>query len=713
MSFKAPYPFNDLSATLVISTFVLQIFWFAPLQVLIQNFGEFSVRLFDVLLINSAISLALIVLIILLFRVFRVPALLAVLTFLSTVAFLESRFGMTIAGHQPFDGKPIHWEAFQWLAWIEVGTILVLAILFVAIRKQTNVLSTLSVFILFFLVAGLVYKAVMHPDALLPERQVVQSDSLYVDQFYRLSEERNVIHIVADQAQGAMLQDIFASDPEHYATVFDGFTFFTQAMGRYKGTYPSVVYYMTGEAPDPEHDLVLNQPFTRKYVEEMLRDKSIVTLLAEDGFRTFGFQFHPGIFCKGPYTACTGTHAEVFAGMGTNSFEKRVYLAALTALDLALFQMSPVILRERIYDDGRWLARNLVKTGVTHSGILDLLIRKVTLDDNPGTYNYIHHAGAHAPLLFDRHCQYIGPQEVNWKHQREQVTCTLLQLEKLILSLKKADAYDQTMIVIHGDHGTPWLPPSLNARVGKTVSVAQMGTASTLMLIKPPGSRGPLNFSDRAVTIGDIPATIADAFALDHNHKGVQMFRDEPAAERERHYYTYESASKAHRLQALPGMKRFRVRGNLFDETDWLLPSSKSLGYYPSQLRMDHLDFERYASGFSLLEQHDTPARWVDGKNARVFLSPPATGDFALVFESYVPSFNDGQWMEITVAGESIARLDSKDLEKERHTITIPDEVPLEDVIEIEFVMGKASQTGSDKRQLSVLFKYIGLVPSS
>jgi hypothetical protein len=41
---------KDFSITLIISAFVLQIFFFAPLQVLAQNFGEFSVLFKDVLL---------------------------------------------------------------------------------------------------------------------------------------------------------------------------------------------------------------------------------------------------------------------------------------------------------------------------------------------------------------------------------------------------------------------------------------------------------------------------------------------------------------------------------------------------------------------------------------------------------------------------------------------------------------------------------------
>ena len=47
---------------LIVSTFVLQIFFFAPLQVLSQNFGEFSVEFIDVLIICLVVSFALIVL---------------------------------------------------------------------------------------------------------------------------------------------------------------------------------------------------------------------------------------------------------------------------------------------------------------------------------------------------------------------------------------------------------------------------------------------------------------------------------------------------------------------------------------------------------------------------------------------------------------------------------------------------------------------------
>lgn len=634
------------------------------------------------------------------------------LTFFSTIAFLEARFFLSAAEHHPFNGNPFDWEAIQWLSHIELVVIAVLGVVFAALYKRTRLLSSVSLFILLFLTVGFIFTLHINWQALQPNRQTNTPDSTYYDQFYRLSNQRNVIHIVPDQTQGAMLHDILSKDYEHYSRVFDGFTQFTQAEGGYESTYPTVLYYMAGEAPEPEHDLTLNQPYTRQYIAETLNERSIVTLLSQNAFNTFGFQFHPGIFCKGPYTACTGTHDEVFGGVPANSFATRLVLTVQTALNLALFQTTPIVLRKKVYDNGRWFIRRLDKNTATHSGILDVFTKKLLVGDHPDSYNYFHHAGAHAPLQFDRNCDYIEPQDINLENQQEQAKCTLLQLEKLIQALKETGVYDQTMIVINGDHGTPELPVSYPRQSGNIISDALMGMASTLVLIKPPGMRGPLVFADKSVTTGDIPATIAGVLGIENTYSGVQMFTDEPDSDRERLFFTYDSGSKAHYLQALPNMKRYRIRGNIFDEHNWLPPNAVGAGTHPSEMRADHPDFSVNSEGFSFLEQHNKPMRWVDGKRARVVLSPPTQGPMALVLESYVPPSISGQWLEISIGGRLIAKLNEEALKRQEHIIGLPNDLQRTTEIDITFTMGETISPGDDKRQLSVLFAYIGLIPA-
>jgi len=124
-----------------------------------------------------------------------------------------------MAGHHPFDGKTINWQALQWLSNIELGTVLLAAVLLVMLRKRIQLLARLSLIILVVLAIGFVYDTLSKFDTLLPAQPATDKNS-YLDQFYRLSSERNVIHIVPDQAQGAMLYEILADD-EHYSLESD------------------------------------------------------------------------------------------------------------------------------------------------------------------------------------------------------------------------------------------------------------------------------------------------------------------------------------------------------------------------------------------------------------------------------------------------------------------------------------------------------------
>ncbi len=90
---------------------------------------------------------------------------------------------------------------------------------------------------------------------------------------------------------------------------------------------------------------------------------------------------------------------------------------------------------------------------------------------------------------------------------------------------------------------------------------------------------------------------------------------------------------------------------------------------------------------------------------------PPEAGSLALVLEAYVPPDLTGQWLEVTLQGNTIARLDATDLKKRRHIITLGDDVPRGEALEVGFTLGKTFKPERDSRHLSILFSYIGLVP--
>jgi hypothetical protein len=138
--------------------------------------------------------------------------------------------------------------------------------------------------------------------------------------------------------------------------------------------------------------------------------------------------------------------------------------------------------------------------------------------------------------------------------------------------------------------------------------------------------------------------------------------------DRERQYFLYDEASRVSGLQALPNMRRYRVRGNLFDEKNWIPPILSDVRPSPGFLRANDENFQNYATGFGELEMQSRPARWIVGTRARISLAFPTSRTARLVLESYVPRSIPGQAVEIFVNERMIAQLD-EGLSLRQHTM--------------------------------------------
>ncbi len=230
-----------------------------------------------------------------------------------------------------------------------------------------------------------------------------------------------------------------------------------------------------------------------------------------------------------------------------------------------------------------------------------------------------------------------------------------------------------------------------------------VGTSSSLVLIKPIGARGPLRFSAAEATTGDIPATIADGLGLAGRFPGQSMFRLD-GSQRERQYLMYDDAERVWGMQSLPNLRRYRVRGDLFDARAWTEPAMSDVGDSPSALRMDENDFRSHAFGFGSLESQSRPSRWVTGTEARVFLSFPDGGKAQLALRAYVPPSIPGQSVKVSLNGHLLGELESRALASGmRLVMPVPDAVPRKKVNTIELQMAKAVKVPGDKRELAMV----------
>ena len=688
------------------AAFVLQIVFFAPLRVFLRNPTDFALGPLHALAGTATMAAVLVVLCYLPAR--RWPRLaVPLLALLAIVAWMESTIFLGLAGHRPFDGQPIDWSHWRVLSMVELAAAAIVGLAVVLWRRRTELWHGIAVAILLFHSLGLAYAAYEGRRGLY--RHVTTAIGAYYEGFYRLSTRRNILHLVVDTTQGAMVHDIVQSDPGRYARVLDGFTMFPQAMGRYRSTYPSVPYYMTGHGVEPERDIMTTQPFTADDVRNTLAEHSMLKALAGAGFDRYGYHVS-ALYCADAWTACTA--GMIFDGRSLQADSPGAILLHL--VDIALFQTTPLVLRERVYNDGGWLLKGAQGGGRTYSAILDLFLERMTTDSPADAYRYFHLAGGHGPVQFDETCTYIGVQQSTYANQRRQVICSLAQIERLIEALKQRGVYDQTMIVVHGDHGTPGLPASLSAETGEKLPSFLIGPASVLLLVKPMHARGPMRVSEAQATIGDLPATIASALSIDADFPGTPLFALD-GADRERQYMLYDTADYVTVLQALPNLRRYRVRGNLFDEDSWTRPRTGDGGGTPTALWMDDERFERYATGFGKLEVQDKAARWALGRRVEMKLAFPGPGPAQLAFETYVPpGAIPGQSMTASINGTTIGRLDAEALSRSRrHEMPIPDGVRRDAANTVVFEMSTAVHVtaGGDDRWLSAVFAYVGIEP--
>ena len=163
--------------------------------------------------------------------------------------------------------------------------------------------------------------------------------------------------------------------------------------------------------------------------------------------------------------------------------------------------------------------------------------------------------------------------------------------------------------------------------------------------------------------------------------------------------------------QKLPRTMPYRIRGNLFNQYNWIPPYLSDLENAPLVLPMDHENFHEFAQGFSELEEgSDRPARWVEGRLARAYLSLPEKGKAQLVLECSLPPGVKEQSVKVSLNGNPVTQLEDADLRsRSRHVILLPGNLPGQKVHIIEFNLAQTAQREGDPRELSLLVRYLGL----
>ncbi len=353
---------------------------------------------------------------------------------------------------------------------------------------------------------------------------------------YEVADEQNVIVFILDTFDQKFFEDIYEEDPESLSYL-DGFTYFSNMSGVYPQTKAAVAYILTSQYYENE------QPYAQ-YIEQAWKNGSAFYQdLQENGF-TINL-----------YTDMEAAVSEQAKKQWiSNASDDRIRVASYVGLEGAQLRLTamkffPDIVKPYIWEYGDPFeglksasedGESAAPFDWTGSAFYKKLVEQGLSLVKGKRYTFIHLDGTHPPftMLSD-----------STEAQAGQVATAITEakgslniVEEYIRQLKDLGVYDNSCIVITGDHGY------INTK------------SRPILLVKGMQETGDLAFSTAPVTHGNLQSTVMSELSLNEERRYGESVYDIDQADRpERRYLLYVWSSEANNKAYLPPMVEYNV----------------------------------------------------------------------------------------------------------------------------------------------------------
>ncbi len=554
----------------IASLLPLQWFLVTPLQLYLANLEEMKVDLESLVMLWLLPALTVFLVLFLLQRILKGIALdLFRLLIVGIVILSWFQGNVLLWDYGVLDGQAIDWGSYRRNALIDTAVWMGgLTIVLVFGRRWLPILWKAAAFLVFIQAGSIAVKLPALAENRIDTSAYVNEEDLF--NLYRFSPDRNVIHLVVDGFQSDVF-DYLVNHPllaDTYQEAFDGFTYYRETLGVYPYTRFSVPAFLSG-------NFYYNQRVKNEYIAAALEGKTLFSEARESGYevdigsganywvRQYAFTQPDNIYALDQDVAYNPAHSE-----------------ASRLVDLSLFRNLPQIIKRRVYNNQNWwLSQWFSGSGglqhwyFLHTRFLDTLGRNISVDREKPVYKYFHVMNTHNPMVVDQDCTYKNQSGMNRATLTYQSKCTIDSLGVLLQRLRDAGVYENSLIVIHGDHGG-WTgnirnhgpPIVVDQRLIIKNAVASL--ASPLLAIKPPGARGRMVFDDSLVSLAQLPDTISDILGFQEAFGQVPITDMAPDDQPLRRFYYYRWQRDAWESDHTGPLHEFEIHGSHY-ETEW------------------------------------------------------------------------------------------------------------------------------------------------
>ncbi|MBU1086531.1 MAG: LTA synthase family protein [Candidatus Omnitrophica bacterium] len=597
---------DKLSIALSTSCFLgLTVFLFTPLNVYLTNLDNFNFYTNAwVLLIHSltisGLFIAISSLILISRKASKFKNLIAILF---TLAFFIWFFGnILVWDYGLFCGIPIHWNDYNYRGIIDL--VIYIFLLILLIFKKDSVYTLAKKTSIFLIIIQLISLALL---AFTNKQKVSDNISQKLDysQQFTFSKNKNIIILVLDTFQTDFFQEIISQD-EFDKKIFNDFTYFRNATSGFPHTAFSTPLILTSKFYDN------SQPKKTFLKNAFTSDSSISKILKENGF--FADIYPDNLFyCDNQTISNYQQPLEYHQNKPVKLLRnKDILFDYIQLADITLFRICPHFLKKHIYANRSWFLKRILTlkkinyffsknkneqdfknnpttakpklfsdNSLNDSNVkfINELSAKINVQYEKPAFKYYHLGGMHPPIYLDENLNYHPKALALTRESCLANAKALLKLTGMFIDiLKKQGIYDNSLILIIGDHGTYNIQVNLKVSGYKETSNPpplndlNIGSGLPLILVKPFKSQTDFNISDVPVSLANIGATIFDQLNIpQENQTEKSMFKIDKDDKTSRRVFNHKWAKEEHTSKYLPVMTEYTISGFSWLSSSWKL----------------------------------------------------------------------------------------------------------------------------------------------
>ena len=354
-------------------------------------------------------------------------------------AYIQGNF---LAGKLPaLDGSAIDWSLYhvQMLQsrylWSLLPLAIILAARFAKMKRFYKGTGFLSLAVTAMLAVSLVFAGVTNHGFVKKEYRISTDEYMF-----DMSEEQNFIILMVDALDGREFARVLDEHPE-YKEYFEDFTFFPDTAGSYTFTNYAMPQILTGEWME-------NQTDYQTYVTEAMDHAPLFKDLKNRNYRMGVYE------TKLLYNSDNIYQFENYINGNVGFGSMHAFLSE--EMPLFFFKYAPYQLKRYFIPDLQYFyhTMSLKDDAEIFSDLNPDFYEKVQnaeiVKTDDKCFRFIHIEGAHTPFRYNQDVVPIPESEGSYE---QNVLCSITIMKAYLQLLKDAGVYDDSAIMIMGDHG--------------------------------------------------------------------------------------------------------------------------------------------------------------------------------------------------------------------------------------------------------------------